>query len=343
MKAPWVNPLLLIILLVQVVTGYLGMVNNQRPFSWVLWTHGIGAYAIILLLYWKGAVIFDAIRRKNVWTRQRILFLITLFFLFLTLLPGLIWTFVGPRYFLGISYISWHIYAAIPLMGLMVWHAWKMRFILRFPEARGRSLFIKTAVFSLAGALLWGVGRLGQSGLNLPGSVRRFTGSYPRGLEDGRFPVVSWINDNPAPVDVANWRLTIRGAVAQTAVYQYDQLLARPQQPVEATLDCTGGWYTIQSWRGISLGALLNEADLLETAESITVRSITGYQRRFSLAEANRYLLAIEVRNEPLSHGHGFPLRLVAPDKRGVAWVKWVTHIEVNTTSKIWQSPLPLQ
>ena len=34
---------------------------------------------------------------------------------------------------------------------------------------------------------------------------------------------------------------------------------------------------------------------------------------------------------------------LVAPDQRGVEWVKWITHLRLNRTSKIWQLPLPLE
>ena len=55
------------------------------------------------------------------------------------------------------------------------------------------------------------------------------------------------------------------------------------------------------------------------------------------------YLLALAVAGRPLSDGHGFPVRLVAPDRRGVEWVKWIARIEVNETSHLWQPPLPLQ
>ncbi len=74
----------------------------------------------------------------------------------------------------------------------------------------------------------------------------------------------------------------------------------------------------------------------------MTVRSVTGYARRFSLEEAEGYLLSTRVGGDPLSHRHGFPLRLVAPGKRGYDWVKWVTAVEVNDTGKWWQPPLPL-
>lgn len=343
MKAPWVNTLLLLILIAQIVSGYFGMVNNRSGHSWVLWLHGIGAYAIVALLYWKATVIFDAVRRKSVWTWQRVLFLVTLLLLLATLALGVAWTFGGPYYFLRISGVSWHIYLAVPLMALMLWHAWQMRFILRVKRARDRSAFLRSAVFATLGLLLWQLGKQTQNAIPLPGAARRFTGSYPRGLADGRFPAVSWINDNPAPIDPAGWCLTVSGAVDTPRQYRYEDLRQRLLVTQDATLDCTGGWYTTQPWRGVPLAELLAEAGLLQNAASVTVESITGYRRRYSLREASRYLVALDVRDVPLSHGHGFPLRLVAHDKRGVEWVKWVTAVHVNTTSKLWQAPLPLQ
>ena len=80
-----------------------------------------------------------------------------------------------------------------------------------------------------------------------------------------------------------------------------------------------------------------------DDAASVTVRSVTGYYRKFSMREANSYIIATHVGGETLSHGHGFPARLVAHDKRGFEWVKWITEIEVNRTGKWLQPPLPLQ
>ena len=79
-----------------------------------------------------------------------------------------------------------------------------------------------------------------------------------------------------------------------------------------------------------------------EGAESVSVESITGYARRFSLDHAHRLTLATEVGSRELSHGHGFPLRLVVPDRRGYDWVKWVTRVRVLGSSHLLQPPLPL-
>ena len=343
MKVPWANILLLLLLLGQTGTGYLGLLNNREQFNWVLWLHGIGAYALVLLLFWKGNIILDALRRKKTWTWQRLVFLLTTFLLLLTLTLGLIWTFNGPHYFLNISYVSWHIYVAVPLMALMLWHSWQMRFIFRVPQSLDRRQFLRAAAFTLAGLFIWRTTNRAKRWLDVPGAWRRFTGSYERGSFSGRFPSVSWIADSPPPLAEGAWQLTITGAVTRPLSFTYAQLRALPTQTQTATLDCTGGWYTEQEWQGISLADLLEQAGVQDSADSITVRAVSGYARRFTLAEARRYLLAWGVAGEPLSHGHGFPLRLVASDKRGVEWVKWITQLHVNTTGKHWQSPLPLQ
>jgi DMSO/TMAO reductase YedYZ molybdopterin-dependent catalytic subunit len=75
---------------------------------------------------------------------------------------------------------------------------------------------------------------------------------------------------------------------------------------------------------------------------SIEVSSVTGYSRRFPQRDASVLLLALRVGGEPLSPGHGFPARLVAPDRRGFWWVKWVSEIAVDDRPWWWQPPFPL-
>jgi DMSO/TMAO reductase YedYZ molybdopterin-dependent catalytic subunit len=45
--------------------------------------------------------------------------------------------------------------------------------------------------------------------------------------------------------------------------------------------------------------------------------------------ELDGALLATHVAGEPLPDDNGAPLRLVAPQRRGLDWIKWVDAIDV--------------
>ena len=252
---------------------------------------------------------------------------------------------MGPFYYAGISGVSWHIYLSLALTPLLVWHILRHRWNFRPRFWAERRFVLRLGALGVAGLALWQISELVNRAADLPGAHRRFTGSYLNGAEAGNgFPATSWLNDSPAPLDVSQWRLRVFGVVERPVELSLDDLrdVAANGQPVRATLDCTGGWHTTQDWSGVPLKRVLESAGVKPGAASITVRSATGYFRRFSLAESEGYLLATNVGEETLTHWHGYPLRLVAPGKRGFEWVKWVVAIEVNDTSKWWQPPLPL-
>ena len=144
------------------------------------------------------------------------------------------------------------------------------------------------------------------------------------------FPTSSWVADAPRPIDAQAWTLSLGGAVTMPRDFSYDELV-RASDGLEATLDCTGGFYSTQRWRGIRVGRLLDQAALSPDARYVSFISITSYRWSLPLPEARSALLATHIGEEPLSHEHGYPLRLVAPGRRGFQWVKWVTHVEVLT------------
>jgi DMSO/TMAO reductase YedYZ molybdopterin-dependent catalytic subunit len=78
------------------------------------------------------------------------------------------------------------------------------------------------------------------------------------------------------------------------------------------------------------VGELLDAAEPRETGRWVRFRSVTGYKWSVPIEEARDCLLATAVDGDPLTHGHGAPLRLVAPGRRGFQWVKWVTSVEVT-------------
>jgi DMSO/TMAO reductase YedYZ molybdopterin-dependent catalytic subunit len=152
-------------------------------------------------------------------------------------------------------------------------------------------------------------------------------------------PVTQWLFDAVPEVDGSAWRLRIIDPRAETRSLSADELGAMGE-PVRALVDCTGGWYAEQDWEGVRLDRLVSPVG---EARSILARSVTGYSRRFPVADAGHLWVATRVGGAPLSPGHGFPARIVAPGRRGFWWVKWVESIELIDTPWWWQPPFPLQ
>ena len=330
MRYPWVNTALLVLLIAQLVTGCVGLVSGAEGYRWVLWLHGIGAYAVAVLLIWKGVIIFDAFARRRRPALPRLGFVVLTVLVLATLATGLIWIFGGRIYVSGFSLMTIHAVLAIGLLTLLVWHTLYMRFIFRVPSARGRRAFLRLVGASLSGLVLWRFAESNAGKINFLGSKRRFTGSYETGSFTGVFPEVSWLFDHPSPVDPEEWRLIIEGVVERPLVLTYEQLEQLADDERTATIDCTGGWYSTQEWQGVPVARLLDMAGVRGSAHSVTFEAVSGYGRRFSLEEAHRFVLATRVAGRLLSHGHGFPARLVGENHRGFDWVKWVTRILVN-------------
>ncbi len=343
MRYPWVNTALLALTIFQIFSGLLGLVTGVAGLQWILRLHDIGGYAILVLLAWKGIIILDVFGRLRRLKVTHIAFVFLTILLILTLATGIVWPFLGYTAIGGFSLMTIHALLVIALVLLFAWHTLARRFVFRSPKALERRAFLRTAAISLAGLAFWRATEVTQAALNLPGADRRFTGSFETGSHTGNFPVVSWLTDSPSPLARDQWRLTVDGAVEQPLTLTYDQLSEMAVDTVTETVDCTGGWFSIQTFTGVSLNRILDLARPQTTAASVTVQAVTGYGRRFELEQARHCLLALRVADHVLDHGHGFPSRFVAPGQRGFNWVKWVSHIEVNETSALWQTPVPLQ
>lgn len=345
MPFPWANVFILIFGGLSLVSGFFGLIGGTPEWSLALDVHRISGFGLVALLVWKGRNILRSLMNRRNWRRRPGIVLgsiATLTLLIAALGLGLVWSLSGYFTLQGFSGVSWHIYLSLLLAPFVLVHALNHSWTLRTRFWLERRSILRMVGLGVAGLALWRTGEIAAAVLNLPGEDRRFTGSYERGSFAGNsFPTTSWLNDDPDPIAKDGWRLTVTGLVRSDLDLGLDDLAANGDK-VTAVLDCTGGWFSTQEWQGVPLKAVLQVAGVEPGAGSITVRSVTGYQRRFSLAEADRYLLATHVGGDPISHGHGAPLRLVAPGKRGFEWVKWVVAIRVNDTGKWWQPPLPL-
>jgi DMSO/TMAO reductase YedYZ molybdopterin-dependent catalytic subunit len=113
-------------------------------------------------------------------------------------------------------------------------------------------------------------------------------------------------------------------------------LQAFPQRTERLPITCVEGWSSSATWSGVRLGDLLEEAGLPRSTE-VTVESLqTGGLYRVSTvsaphARSPRTLLALRLNGEELAPDHGYPVRLIAPDRPGVMQTKWVTRVAPGT------------
>jgi DMSO/TMAO reductase YedYZ molybdopterin-dependent catalytic subunit len=174
----------------------------------------------------------------------------------------------------------------------------------------------------------------------LPGARRRFTGSYERGSFDPpSMPRTIWLDDTVPAIDPVSYRLTVVGTDGARELTLAD--LDAGAVTRRELLDCTSGWFAEQEWTGVPVTDLI-PATQTGTARSLLVHSHTGYRVRLPIGDLAHLLLATRVGGAPLSPGHGYPVRLVAPGRRGFWWVKWVDRIELSSAPPWWQPPFPV-
>jgi len=339
MRYPWVNTALLVLVIFQLLTGFLGLINGAENLKWFLWLHGIGGYAIAALAIWKAAIIFDVLARIPRVTLSRLAFLAMTALVLVILSTGILWLVGGDNIILGFSLMTIHALASLALIALFLWHILARWFVVRMPASRDRRAFLRTTGMLATGFFLWRIVEPALSVLQLPGASRRFTGSY----ELNYLPEVIWLSDSVQPVEVSHWRLEVSGLVVRELSFGYEELVRAASDIATETIDCTGGWYSTQEWRGVNLGRLLDRAGIAPEARSVVIESMSGYARRFEIAQARGFLIALSVAGQPLTHGHGAPARLIAPNHRGFEWVKWVARIRVERVPGFFQFPVPLQ
>jgi molybdopterin-dependent oxidoreductase-like protein protein len=320
---------LLALLAAAFATGWIAFSFATSPSRWSLILHATSGVAILLLLPWKSMIARRGIRRLRPGRWASIaLGVLVLVSIAAGLAHSIGLVFIGP-----FTAMEFHVGAALVAVPLVVWHVVARPLRLR-PTDVSRRNFLRGATVLGAAALGYGASELAVRAASLPGGGRRFTGSYEAGsFRPALMPVSSWMFDAIPQVAAATWTLRAGGRT-----WTYDEL-ARFDDRLVATLDCTGGFYSTQDWSGVRLDRLLQSSG----ASSLRVVSDTGYDRRFPIEDAPRLLLATRFGGEPLDAGHGFPARLVAPDRRGFWWVKWVVAIEPDDLPYWWQTPFPTQ
>ncbi|MGI8645985.1 MAG: molybdopterin-dependent oxidoreductase, partial [Nocardioides sp.] len=180
-----------------------------------------------------------------------------------------------------------------------------------------------------------GVAVLATAGASVP-SLRRVS---VFGVNSGEGPGGIPINKTARAAGVTaaatgeSYALTVTYGEREVTVTRAD-LEQLPQQTEALPIACVEGWSASGTWTGPRVRDVLDLVDAprgsdvrVESLQAAGPFRVTILQDGF--ADDDLTLLALALDGEPLALDHGYPCRLIAPNRPGVLQTKWVTRLDV--------------
>lgn len=129
------------------------------------------------------------------------------------------------------------------------------------------------------------------------------------------------------------YRLVLRGPTVRRLL-SIDELAALQQTTVDLPIACVEGWSAEARWTGVAIRDLAVLVGVRGPAE-VRVESLQrgGLYRASVLPPPHvadpATLLALRLHGQRLALDHGYPCRIVAPNRPGVLQTKWVAELTV--------------
>ncbi len=137
----------------------------------------------------------------------------------------------------------------------------------------------------------------------------------------------------PQHIDQGDYRLKISGLVENPTEYTYDFILNNFDSFEKVlTLSCVEGWSVKLLWEGILVRDVIEKSGPMDNAKVIIFHAYDGYSTSFPIEYITQrnIMMAFKMNEVTLPPERGFPFQLVAEDKWGYKWCKWITEIELS-------------
>jgi DMSO/TMAO reductase YedYZ molybdopterin-dependent catalytic subunit len=159
--------------------------------------------------------------------------------------------------------------------------------------------------------------------------VREYEGKDLSSIQDFRENSIK----GPQTVDRNAYQLKIKGLSDGEHDYPYADIINNHQNYKKAvTLNCVEGWSVTILWEGILVKDLVERTKIPPGTNTVIFRAYDGYSTSFPLSYIldKDILMAAKINGVELPPERGFPFQLVAEDKWGYKWIKWITEIEFS-------------
>ncbi len=127
------------------------------------------------------------------------------------------------------------------------------------------------------------------------------------------------------------WLLEVVGP--ESFSWSLDEVVRLSGSEQRLPITCVEGWSASADWRGIPLIDVVRRAGGDEDSHvrvvSLQPSGAYGSSTLFG-PQVSEALLATHLNGERLNLDHGYPLRLIAPNRPGVLNTKWLTRVEVT-------------
>jgi DMSO/TMAO reductase YedYZ molybdopterin-dependent catalytic subunit len=169
--------------------------------------------------------------------------------------------------------------------------------------------------------------------------VREYKGEKLSSIDDVKNQGLKGVQN----IDINAYSLQITGLVNQPKKFTYEQVMKLPKYSKIVELICVEGWNAKILWEGVQVKDLIDLAEPQAGANTVIFYAEDGYTTSLPLdyIKNNNIILADKMNGVILSPAKGFPFQLVAEQKWGYKWIKWVTKIELSNDANYrgyWES-----
>lgn len=140
----------------------------------------------------------------------------------------------------------------------------------------------------------------------------------------------------PPSINMGTYQLKVDGLVNSPLSYTYEEVLKKTPYTKLITLYCVEGWDATILWEGVKISDLIEPSQVAPQCNTVIFHSADGYTTSLPLdyIRENNILLAYKENSQVLPATLGYPFIVVAENKLGYKWARWVTELELSDNSE---------